>query len=187
MKCLFYFKEKSKITERKSAPELKETRKSDNSSSRRVAKSASSVGGSTASPNRSLPELFEEKAHNLRVFSLSELRNATNDFSRLLKIGEGGFGSVYKGFVRPADGKGDRIVVAIKRLNKDGLQVWSTEISFLLLLHPFCIEICNEELNLIVLITCSLSLSLCRFDECYTPVISLFPIHNSHCFCRILI
>lgn len=140
MNCLFYFKEKSKITERKSAPELKEGRKSDNSPSNRASKSASSVGG-TMSPNRSLPELFEEKAHNLRVFSLSELRNATNDFSRLLKIGEGGFGSVYKGFVRPADGKGDRIVVAIKMLNKDGLQVWSTEISFLLLLHLFYIEI----------------------------------------------
>ncbi|RWR89725.1 putative receptor-like protein kinase isoform X1 [Cinnamomum micranthum f. kanehirae] len=133
MKCLFYFKEKSKITERKSAPELKEGRKSDNSPSKRASKSSSSVGG-TMSPNRSLPELFEEKAHNLRVFSLAELRNATNDFSRLLKIGEGGFGSVYKGIVRPADGKGDRIVVAIKKLNKDGLQghkQWKAEVQFL--------------------------------------------------------
>lgn len=67
--------------------------------------------------------MYEERAHNLRVFELNELRNATNDFNRMLKIGEGGFGSVYKGFVKPADGKGDKITVAVKRLNQKGLQV----------------------------------------------------------------
>lgn len=67
--------------------------------------------------------MYKEKEHNLRVFSFSELRNATNNFNRLLKIGEGGFGSVYKGTIRPADGQGEPFVVAIKKLNKHGLQV----------------------------------------------------------------
>jgi hypothetical protein len=63
--------------------------------------------------------------HNLQVFSFQELREATNGFNRLLKIGEGGFGSVYKGTIRPANGQGDPIVVAIKKLNNHGLQVQS--------------------------------------------------------------
>lgn len=121
MKCFHYFKEKKfRIREERSAPELKETRKSDDYSGGddRVIKSSCS-----ATSPRGIPELFEEKAHNLRVFSFSELRQATNDFNRLLKIGEGGFGSVYKGSIKPADGKGEPTVVAIKKLNRDGLQV----------------------------------------------------------------
>jgi hypothetical protein len=118
MKCFYYFKDKARCREQRPAPELKEQRSSDYSGSDRVAGSTCSV----PSP-RGIPQLYEEKAHNLRVFSYSELRNATHDFSRLVKIGEGGFGSVYKGSIKPAEGKGDPIVVAIKRLNKDGLQV----------------------------------------------------------------
>ncbi|XP_042454072.1 probable serine/threonine-protein kinase PBL19 isoform X1 [Zingiber officinale] len=89
----------------------------------------------SASSQKSIPELYEERgAHNLRVFELKELRNATNDFSRLLKIGEGGFGSVYKGYVKPPNGKGDRTIVAIKKLNPQGMQghkQWLTEVQFL--------------------------------------------------------
>lgn len=85
---------------------------------KRVSKSSDS-----ASSHRSIPSLYEERGHNLRVFDYRELRIATNDFSRLLKIGEGGFGSVYKGLVRPPGGKGDDIRVAVKKLNQNGLQV----------------------------------------------------------------
>jgi hypothetical protein len=119
MKCFYYFKDKSRGRERRSAPQLKEQGKSDTSGADRVTKSSCSV-----SSTRSIPELYEEKAHNLRVFSYSELRQATNNFNRLLKIGEGGFGNVYKGSINPAEGKGDPIMVAIKKLNTDGLQVW---------------------------------------------------------------
>lgn len=120
MKCFYYFKDKARSREQRSAPELKERRKSDCSEADRITKSSCSVN----SP-RGIPELYEEKAHNLRVFTFTELRNATQNFSRLLKIGEGGFGSVYKGSIKPADGKGDSVVVAIKKLNKDGMQVMS--------------------------------------------------------------
>lgn len=117
MKCFYYFKDKSRGRGQRSAPELKE-QTSDYSGSDQATLSSCSA----PSP-RGIPQLYEEKAHNLRVFSYSELRHATNDFSRLLKIGEGGFGSVYKGSIKPAEGNGDPIVVAIKKLNKDGLQV----------------------------------------------------------------
>lgn len=79
----------------------------------------------SVSSQKSIPELYEERgAQNLRVFELKELRNATNDFSRLLKIGEGGFGSVYKGYIKPPNGKGDSTIVAIKKLNPQGMQVF---------------------------------------------------------------
>lgn len=122
MSCFSYFKHKSRKWRQRSAPDLNEQEKSLYSGVERVAKSS----GSTASP-RGIPELYEEKAHNLRVFSFSELRHATNDFSRLFKIGEGGFGSVYKGLIKPVGGNGDPILVAIKRLNQDGLQVRDSE------------------------------------------------------------
>lgn len=121
MKCFPYLKEKIRSKQQRSAPISKTQNHSSTSNvstSGRVTQSSSSTISS-----RGMPELFEEKAQNLRIFSFSELRRATNDFSRLLKIGEGGFGTVYKGTIKPVDGRGDRIVVAIKKLNKDGFQV----------------------------------------------------------------
>ncbi|KAK2981335.1 hypothetical protein RJ640_000794 [Escallonia rubra] len=88
MKCFHYFKDRNRrSTEQRSAPMLNEHGKSDVS----------------ATSTRGIPELYEEKAQNLRVFSFSELSQATDNFSRLLKIGEGGFGSVYKGTIKPVD------------------------------------------------------------------------------------
>lgn len=116
MECFSYFKNKSKPKEGRSAPEL--GTKSDNSATTadRATKSSSS-----ATSQRGIPELYEEKAH-LRVFSFLELRQATHDFSRLLKIGEGGFGCVYKGSIKPVDREGELMQVAIKKLNRDGFQ-----------------------------------------------------------------
>ncbi|KAJ3689821.1 hypothetical protein LUZ61_018985 [Rhynchospora tenuis] len=48
-------------------------------------------------------------------FSFSELEQATENFSDLRKIGEGGFGCVYKGFLR-------NTMVAIKKLHPHSLQ-----------------------------------------------------------------
>jgi hypothetical protein len=73
---------------------------------------------------RSISSLYEERGHGqLRVFDYEELQGATAEFSRAQKLGEGGFGSVYKGFIRAADGKGDRVPVAVKKLNQRGMQV----------------------------------------------------------------
>ncbi|XP_011014611.1 PREDICTED: probable receptor-like protein kinase At5g47070 isoform X2 [Populus euphratica] len=145
MKCFqYYFKDKSRSRGQRSAPELKQrsTTKTDDSSC-----TTDGMINSSCSENsqRGISEMYEEKAHNLRVFSFSELRNATNGFSRLFKIGEGGFGNVYKGSIKPADGEGDPIVVAIKKLNGDGFQghkQWVTEVQFLgVLEHPNLVKL----------------------------------------------
>ncbi|XVF52448.1 hypothetical protein PTKIN_Ptkin05aG0019000 [Pterospermum kingtungense] len=142
MKCFSIFsKDKSKggkKRESRSAPELgNQSKKSDNSALSRTTKSLPSP--------RSIPELYKEKEHNLRVFSLQELRDATNGFNRMLKIGEGGFGSVYKGTISPPNGRGDPIVVAIKRLNTQGLQghkEWLAEVQFLgVVSHPNLVKL----------------------------------------------
>ncbi|RWV99831.1 hypothetical protein GW17_00037245 [Ensete ventricosum] len=126
MGCLSYFMEKHRFR-RQQRSEAKASSAtvcppSSNESEESVSKQRSESSGSVAS-YRSIPELYEERGGNLRVFQFKELRNATNNFSRMLKIGEGGFGSVYKGSIKPLDGKGDNITVAIKTLNPNGLQV----------------------------------------------------------------
>ncbi|KAL0408789.1 UNVERIFIED_CONTAM: protein NSP-INTERACTING kinase [Sesamum radiatum] len=82
---------------------------------------------------------------NLRKFQFRELQNATHNFSTKNIIGKGGFGHVYKGYLR------DGTVVAVKRL-KDGSNVggeiqFQTEVEMislavhrnLLRLYGFCI------------------------------------------------
>lgn len=122
MKCFYYFKDRTRSRVQKSAPIFKNPSQSETSEADRVTKSSGSAA-SAPSP-RGIPEMYEEKAQNLRVFTFSDLKQATNNFNRLLKIGEGGFGCVYKGSIKPVEGKGDSIVVAIKKLNRDGYQVF---------------------------------------------------------------
>ncbi|TVT97576.1 hypothetical protein EJB05_57171 [Eragrostis curvula] len=92
-----------------------------------------SKASSASTPSRSIQELSEERgAQRLRVFDLEELSSATNGFSRALKVGEGGFGSVYRAFFRSAGG--GRVVLAVKRLNQRSLQghkQWLAEVQFL--------------------------------------------------------
>lgn len=132
MKC-FFFRSKSDRKEKSPALDLKKKSHSNNSASTQA-----------VSP-RSICELYKEKEHNLRDFSFLELKNATNGFNRALKIGEGGFGSVYKGTIRPVDGGGDPVVVAIKKLNTRGLQghkEWLAEVQFLgVVNHPNLVKL----------------------------------------------
>ncbi|GAB4846709.1 Cold-responsive protein kinase 1 [Ancistrocladus abbreviatus] len=68
---------------------------------------------------------LDEGIHNVKLFSYKELRVATNDFSPASKIGQGGFGAVYKGKLK--NGK----IAAIKVLSAEsqqGLQEFLTEI-----------------------------------------------------------
>ncbi|XP_038877709.1 probable LRR receptor-like serine/threonine-protein kinase At1g56140 [Benincasa hispida] len=89
-------------------------------------------------------ELFgiDERPH---TYSYSELRNATEDFSSSNKVGEGGFGLVYKGILN--DGR----VIAVKQLSiksDQGRNQFVAEISTisavqhrnLVKLHGCCIE-----------------------------------------------
>ncbi|TKY63242.1 receptor protein kinase [Spatholobus suberectus] len=64
------------------------------------------VNGATKSTSplpspRSIKESYKEKEHNLRIFTLQELVDATNSFNIKLLIGFGDFGEVYKGTIRP--------------------------------------------------------------------------------------
>ena len=54
----------------------------------------------------------QEKESGVAVFTMTEIIRATNNFSPSQKIGQGGFGTVYKGKLR------DGSLVAIKRAKK---------------------------------------------------------------------
>ncbi|KAL2322961.1 hypothetical protein Fmac_027340 [Flemingia macrophylla] len=131
MKC-FFFKDKSK-----SAPEL---HKKKTPAANRTANST----GSLSSP-KSVKDLYREREPSFRVFTFQELADATNRFDRMLKLGEGGFGSVYKGSILPPTGHGDPIPVAIKRLNTRGFQghkEWLAEVQFLgIVNHPNLVKL----------------------------------------------
>ncbi|XXG39189.1 hypothetical protein AAC387_Pa01g0212 [Persea americana] len=65
---------------------------------------------------------------NLRIFSFAELKTATRNFRPDTVLGEGGFGRVFKGWVdektlAPAK-VGSGMVIAVKKLNSEGLQGW---------------------------------------------------------------
>ena len=120
MACFGYLRKKKKSSSPKRNTTPGEAAASVPASTGSISPCKSAV---SASPRRGIPDLYQEKAHNLRVFELDELSSATNEFNRMLKIGQGGFGSVYKGFIKPPDGKGERMAVAIKKLNQKGLQV----------------------------------------------------------------
>lgn len=63
---------------------------------------------------------------NLKSFTFADLRMATRNFRPDSVLGEGGFGSVYKGWLDEntlaAARAGTGIVVAVKRLNQEGFQ-----------------------------------------------------------------
>lgn len=63
---------------------------------------------------------------NLNSISFSELKNATRNFRPDSVLGDGGFGSVFKGWIDEstliATKAGSGMVIAVKRLNQDGFQ-----------------------------------------------------------------
>ncbi|KAK7842144.1 cold-responsive protein kinase 1 [Quercus suber] len=61
----------------------------------------------------------EQNPENFRVFSYNELRSATNGFHSSAKIGEGGFGSVYKGRLR------DGSLVGVKVLSIEAWEAYN--------------------------------------------------------------
>ncbi|PIN17893.1 Serine/threonine protein kinase [Handroanthus impetiginosus] len=149
IKCFDIFKDKSKSKCKskwragKSAPEL--SNRSERGDDVKANHGAKSTGSMPSAQSKSITEMYREREQNLRVFSLLELKEATNNFNRLLKIGEGGFGSVYKGSIKSADGQSPPTSVAIKKLNTQGLQghkQWIAEVQFLGVLdHPNLVKL----------------------------------------------
>ncbi|KAA8518737.1 hypothetical protein F0562_016489 [Nyssa sinensis] len=107
---------------------------------------------STESMGRSLFPSLSERTSNLRVFTFSELKTATKNFSRTVKIGEGGFGCVYKGVIKSSEDPLKKIDVAVKQLSRRGLQghkEWVTEVNVLgVVEHPNLVKLlgyCAED------------------------------------------
>ncbi|XVF55278.1 hypothetical protein PTKIN_Ptkin06aG0024200 [Pterospermum kingtungense] len=104
-------------------------------------------GSSSRASSASIPQTPRSEGEilqsaNLKSFSFSELRTATRNFRPDSVIGEGGFGSVFKGWVDEhsltATKPGTGIVIAVKRLNQEGFQghkEWLAEINYLGQLH----------------------------------------------------
>lgn len=78
---------------------------------------------STDSMGRSPFPSLAQRPNNLKIFTFSELKSATKNFSRSLMLGEGGFGSVYRGSIRSSEDPNARIEIAVKQLSRKGLQV----------------------------------------------------------------
>lgn len=110
--------------------------------------SSSKVSSVSVPPTpRSEGEILQ--ASNLKSFLFSELKTATRNFRPDSVIGEGGFGCVFKGWIdehtfTPAK-PGTGMVIAVKRLNQEGLQghkEWLTEINYLgQLYHPNLVKL----------------------------------------------
>nr|WIL59856.1 nodulation protein [Melilotus officinalis] len=101
-------------------------------------------------------EIFQSS--NLKSFSLTELQAATRNFRVDSVLGEGDFGSVFKGWIdehSPSAAKpGTGIAVAVKRLNQDGFKGRSelmAEVNYLgQLSHPHLVKLigyCLEDEN----------------------------------------
>ncbi|KAL6546166.1 hypothetical protein OROGR_010040 [Orobanche gracilis] len=115
------------------------------------------LGGSTLSGKRIGEGNELVLTRNLRIFSLSELKDATRNFSRDIVLGEGGFDTVYKGWIHEKSNakKGGGSVVAVKKLKPEsmqGFQEW--QVNFLgELSHPNLVNLlgyCREDNELML-------------------------------------
>lgn len=90
-----------------------------------MGRSSSKVSSVSVPPTpRSEGEILQSS--NLKSFSFINLKTATRNFRPDSVLGEGGFGSVFKGWIDEhsfaATKPGTGMVIAVKRLNQDGLQ-----------------------------------------------------------------
>lgn len=87
---------------------------------------SSSVGSSASLSQTPRTEGEILQSSNLKIFSFSDLKAATRNFRPDSILGEGGFGSVFKGWIDKnsyaASKPGAGMMIAVKRLRQDGGQ-----------------------------------------------------------------
>lgn len=149
MGCLAFLHGESK--EERPAPKSASVRSFSTTSTEREVPSGSDLTSmnisdmSAESIRRTQYPSFTDRPSNLRVFTFSELKNATRNFSRSLMVGEGGFGCVYRGIIKNSDEPNERIEIAVKQLNRKGVQgqkEWLTEMNVLgIVEHPNLVKL----------------------------------------------
>ncbi|XVF76640.1 hypothetical protein PTKIN_Ptkin13bG0282800 [Pterospermum kingtungense] len=113
---------------------------STGANSRSASRKGKNLSGSSRRTPRSEGEILQSS--NLKTFTFSELRTATRNFRPDSILGEGGFGSVFKGWIDEhsltATKPGNGTVIAVKRLKQEGFQghkEWLAEINYLGQVH----------------------------------------------------
>ncbi|KAE8666246.1 putative receptor-like protein kinase [Hibiscus syriacus] len=97
-------------------------------------------GISTESMRQSSFPSMSQRTSNLRVFTVSELKSSTKNFSRSFMLGEGGFGCVYKGSLKSPEDPSQKV---------EGHKEWVTEVNVLgVVEHPNLVKLvgyCAED------------------------------------------
>ncbi|XP_057477137.1 serine/threonine-protein kinase PCRK1-like [Actinidia eriantha] len=156
MKC-FPFSNGDKTDEPKTTKSIS-ARSTSTSTDHEVRKSGSELNSQNASDvsaessTRISFTCLSQRPSNLREFTFVELKAATKNFSRSLMVGEGGFGSVYRGVIRDTEDSNKKIDIAVKQLSRRGLQghkEWVTEVNVLgIVEHPNLVKLvghCAED------------------------------------------
>ncbi|GAB4856672.1 Serine/threonine-protein kinase pcrk1 [Ancistrocladus abbreviatus] len=152
MSCFLFTYGAKKYEER--TEKLESIQSSDSNLNDLVIRSGSELNSQTVSDTsnessgrRNSFASMSNRSNNLRVFAFQELKTATKSFSRSGRIGEGGFGCVYKGVIKSTEDPSRKIDVAIKQLGKRGLQArghkeWVTEVNVLgVVEHPNLVKL----------------------------------------------
>ncbi|XP_010253943.1 PREDICTED: probable receptor-like protein kinase At5g47070 [Nelumbo nucifera] len=155
MKCFYFISGERKdeprttksISVRSSTSTDREARRSGSEfNSENISEMSSESMGRPTFPSLS------QRSNNLKVFTFSELKTATKNFSLSLMVGEGGFGCVYRGVIKNSEEPNVRLDVAVKQLSRRGLQghkQWVTEVNVLgVVEHPNLVKLigyCAED------------------------------------------